>query len=62
MAKSKVCKKCKAFVDGDTCPNCKSNIFSTNWQGRIYFLKPEKSMIAKNIGVTNKGEYAVKVR
>ncbi|MEM4638155.1 MAG: transcription elongation factor subunit Spt4 [Candidatus Woesearchaeota archaeon] len=60
--KKKVCKKCKIFVDGETCPLCKKNQFSTNWQGRIYFFDSSKSTIAKNMGVETKGEYAIKVR
>ena len=60
--KKKVCKKCKYFVDGNECPVCKSNQFSTNWQGRLYALDANKSMIANKIGITVKGEYAIKVR
>jgi DNA-directed RNA polymerase subunit E" len=62
MVKKKVCKKCKVFVDGSECPICKGNQFSTNWQGRINILDPEKSSIAKKIGIKEKGEYAIKVR
>jgi len=62
MAKKKVCKKCKRFVKGNECPICKGNQFSTNWQGRINVLDPEKSEIAKKIGIKEKGEYALKVR
>lgn len=60
--KKKVCKKCKLFVEGNQCPICKNNQFSTNWQGRINILDANKSMIAKQIGNTVKGEYAIKVR
>jgi len=60
--KKKVCKKCKLFVDGDKCPVCHSNQFSTNWQGRLNILDSNKSIIAKKIGVQTKGEYAIKVR
>lgn len=60
--KKKVCKKCKLFVEGNQCPICKNNQFSTNWQGRINILDANKSMIAKKIGNTVKGEYAIKVR
>ena len=62
MAKKKVCKKCKMFVEGPECPNCKSKQFSTNWQGRINVLDSEKLEIAKKIGIKLKGEYAIKVR
>ena len=50
------------FVEGSECPNCHGNQFSTNWQGRINILDPEKSEIAKKIGIKVKGEYAIKVR
>ncbi len=60
--KKKACKKCKIFVTGNECPICHGNKFSTNWQGRIYILDPEKSDIAKKMEITVKGEYAIKVR
>jgi DNA-directed RNA polymerase subunit E" len=60
--KKKVCKKCKLFVEGTTCPVCKSNQFSTNWQGRLHILDSNKSNIAKKIGIEVKGEYAIKAR
>ena len=60
--KKKVCKKCKIFVDGNECPLCKGNQFSTNWQGRLNIIDPEKSVIAAKISHSAKGEYAIKVR
>jgi len=60
--KKKVCKKCKVFVEGSECPVCKGNQFSTNWQGRLSILDANKSVIAKKIEITSKGEYAIKVR
>lgn len=69
MAKKKACKRCRAFVEGDTCPvsdpDCpaiKHGQTSTNWQGRIAVLDANKSDIAKKIGVEVKAEYALKVR
>ena len=62
MVKKKACKKCKIFVDGGECPLCKGTTFSTTWQGRINILDPEKSAIAGKMGLTAKGEYAIKVR
>lgn len=50
------------FVDGDNCPSCKSNQFTTSWQGRLNILDANKSIIAKKLGITIKGEYAIKVR
>jgi len=62
MAKKKSCKKCKMFVSGDVCPNCKNNSFTNNWQGRLYITDIENSMIAEKIGIKVKGEYAIKTR
>ena len=62
MSKKKVCKKCRLFVEGDQCPICKSSQFVNSWQGRINIMDPVKSDIAKQIGATTKGEYAIKVR
>jgi len=61
MAK-KVCKKCKIFVTGGECPLCKGNSFSENWKGKLIVLDAGKSEIAERIGITSKGEYAIKVR
>ena len=60
--KKKVCKRCKLFVEGNVCPICKSNQFSLNWQGRLFIADASKSIIAEKIGITAKGEYAIKVR
>lgn len=60
--KKKVCKNCKMFVDENICPICRKESFSTNWQGRVHFIDANKSMIAHKMGVTLKGEYAIKVR
>jgi len=59
---AKVCKKCKLFVQGKECPICKGSTFSENWKGKLIILDPPKSEIAKKIGITAKGEYAIKVR
>ena len=50
------------FVEGPECPACKSNQFSTNWQGRLNIIDPNKSIIAEKINIKAKGEYAIKVR
>lgn len=60
--KKKACKKCKLFVTGETCPICKGNQFSENWQGRIIILDPVKSIVAQKLDIKTKGEYAIKVR
>lgn len=60
--KRKVCKSCKAFVEGNSCQVCGSNQFSTNWKGRLFILNSKDSMIADKISVKKEGEYAIKVR
>ena len=62
MAKKKVCKTCKLFVEGNDCPICKGTTFTTTWQGRINILDANKSDIAKRMKIGVKGEYAIKVR
>jgi DNA-directed RNA polymerase subunit E" len=58
----KVCKTCKIFVEGPTCPVCKGNQFTENWKGRIFINNAEKSEIAEKIGIKVKGEYGIKVK
>lgn len=61
MAKpKKICKNCKIFVEQEKCPICQGNQFLTTWKGRIIMLKPEESEIAKKLGITKKGIYAIK--
>ena len=62
MTKKNVCKQCKMFYDGDTCPGCKGNQKAATWKGRLNVINAEKSEIAKKIGTTVNGEYAIKVR
>lgn len=62
MKGKKVCKTCKIFVEGNKCPVCNNNQFSTSWKGRIIILNPEKSEIAKKLGIKRKGAYAIKTR
>lgn len=62
-SKRKVCKKTKKFLDD---PNFKDHKptsgTSTSWKGRVYVMNPKKSFIAKQMGLKEQGEYAIKVR
>lgn len=60
--KKKACKRCRMFVEGTECPSCKGNQFTTNWKGRLSIVNAEESGIAKRVGLTVNGEYAIKVR
>lgn len=62
MAKRRVCKLCRRFSDTNECLSCKTSQFATTWKGRLSVLSPEKSMIAKRVGIKEAGEYAIKVR
>jgi DNA-directed RNA polymerase subunit E" len=62
MAKEKVCKVCKLFVEGEVCPVCKGNQFTTVFQGRLNILDVNKSYIAQQIDIKEKGRYAIKIR
>ncbi|MBT3865591.1 DNA-directed RNA polymerase subunit E'' [Candidatus Woesearchaeota archaeon] len=58
----KVCKTCRIFVEGPTCPLCKGNQFSESWKGRIFVSNSEKSEVAQKVEIKAKGEYAIKVK
>ncbi|MDK6028338.1 transcription elongation factor subunit Spt4 [Ignisphaera sp. 4213-co] len=59
----KACIKCKALVPSETeiCPVCGSKEFSTEWSGIVIVLDPDKSMVAKLLGIKTPGRYAIKV-
>ncbi|MEM0380538.1 MAG: transcription elongation factor subunit Spt4 [Desulfurococcaceae archaeon] len=59
----KACRSCKALVDREVaeCPICGSRDFSEEWEGIIIIIDPEKSRIAKILGIVKPGKYAVKV-
>ena len=62
MNKKKACRRCRVFVDGAECPLCKGNQFAQGWNGRVAVLDVTKSEIAKRMGVTASGEYAIKLK
>ncbi len=58
--RKKVCRNCRVFVDGKTCPLCNGTDLTTTWKGRINIIDVRKSEIAQRIGINVKGEYAIK--
>jgi len=60
MAK-KTCKNCKMIYEGDKCPNCGSQEYTDSSKGRVIILNPESSEVAKNLKLTGKGSYAIKL-
>lgn len=58
----KACKNCRFISNGSVCPNCKSTNLSDDWTGLVVIIDPEKSEIAKKMGIKSPGRYAVRVR
>ena len=62
MAGPKVCKHCKTIVEsGHKCPNCGGMELADHFKGKVVFVKPEESEIAKNLKIKSKGGYAVRI-
>lgn len=56
------CRKCKFIsIDSTVCKNCGSTELTREWYGYVIILDPEKSEIAKKLGVKSSGKYALKV-
>jgi len=57
----KVCRLCKRIIErGNACPVCKSTDLTTSFQG-IIMVFDVNSEIAKKLGITAPGKYAIKV-
>jgi DNA-directed RNA polymerase subunit E" len=46
---------------GKVCPACKSSDLSPDWNGVVLVVDPSNSQIARTLGITAKGKYALKV-
>lgn len=57
----KACKSCSFVSEDDVCPRCGGQT-SKEWQGFLVVTDFEKSEIAKKMGITSNGRYALKVR
>ena len=61
--KRNACKKCKRMIGSETkCEQCMGEYGSESWQGRVYINSTTASIIAETLNITEKGEYAIKVR
>jgi DNA-directed RNA polymerase subunit E" len=57
----KACKMCKRILEkGNICPVCRSSDTTSTFQGVVVIFDVE-SEIAKKLGITAPGKYAVKV-
>ena len=61
MVREMACRKCKCVTIGKVCPICKSSDLTPDWQGAVLIVDPANSMVAKSLGITEKGKYALKV-
>ncbi|MEK6970354.1 MAG: transcription elongation factor subunit Spt4 [archaeon] len=62
MSKEKACRAChKLSEDMKECPVCKGTDLTTFWSGFAEILNTEKSEIAKKMGVTTVGKYALRL-
>ena len=61
MVREMACRKCKFVTVGKVCPACKSSDLTPDWQGVVLIVNPEGSRIAKTLGISVKGKYALKV-
>jgi len=61
MARQMACRKCKFVTMGKVCPACKSSDLSPDWNGVVLVVDPSNSQIARTLGITAKGKYALKV-
>jgi len=56
------CRKCKFInINSDVCKNCGSADLTKEWYGYVVVIDPEKSEIAKKLGIKIPGRYALKV-
>jgi DNA-directed RNA polymerase subunit E" len=56
----KACKGCKRIVEKNVCPVCKSTDLTSNFKGIVVIFDPE-SELAKKLGITAPGKYALRV-
>lgn len=61
MVRELACRKCKYVTVGKICPICKSTDLTPDWRGAVLISDPANSVIAKSLGITEKGKYALKV-
>lgn len=58
----RACLKCKHLTSSSICDVCKSSNLSSDWSGLFIVIRPESSELAKTLGITSPGRYAIKVR
>jgi DNA-directed RNA polymerase subunit E" len=65
MADRVVCREChrvQETAETGACEVCGSTSLTEDWAGYVVISHPERSEIAQEMGVTEPGKYALKVR
>ncbi|MCX8185034.1 MAG: transcription elongation factor subunit Spt4 [Sulfolobales archaeon] len=59
----KACSKCRLLIphEVEVCPSCGSAVFTEAWSGIVIVIDPEKSRLAKLMGISKPGRYALKL-
>ena len=57
----RACKQCSRITEEETCPICGGQT-SKEWQGYLVVIDYTKSDIAKKMGITSNGKFALRVR
>ena len=56
------CKECHMILEESNCARSPDSEVSREWQGFVEILNPEKSALAKEMGIKTPGRYALRVR
>ena len=60
---TKACKQCRAIIEGSgACQMCGSKESIDSFKGKINVINPDQSEIAKNLKLTKKGLFAIRLR
>ncbi|MGC8662810.1 MAG: transcription elongation factor subunit Spt4 [Thermoplasmata archaeon] len=63
MKDLRACRKCGRITKDLRCPDPECGGETTlEWDGFIYIINPQSSVLARNIGKNKEGEYAIKTR
>jgi DNA-directed RNA polymerase subunit E" len=60
VKKMQVCRNCRRFTTEKVCSVCKSTNLSTSWKGLVVIVDAN-SEIAKTLGISEAGRYAIYV-
>jgi DNA-directed RNA polymerase subunit E" len=62
MGKEKACRTCRIIYEGAKCPSCGGSDGMDSFKGRVNVLDVDKSEIARELGITKKGSFAIRLR